>query len=275
MTMCKVSSLKKTDREQTNFKCSSVSPGWTRDCKLCSAHTDWARVWTDFKPLSVSSKFCRLSCYKSCTYCTRAATKERRKSGCCKTASVIKIYEQCFLYQSCSVKNVPNVQNVGQDLPVGAKLHQFRETLGARPKVIKILQEGYTLPFRTRPNLTRAPTIISCCVIPHRNLYLMEAFNLLMNKKCSRVGQKSRISRVLQVTIFFFFFFFFFFFYTDIYIYKSVTTLSDIQYNPYILCTIQSYFQSFLIKKESTLPSQYFYPEHQYRKCITTTMKGP
>ena len=66
-----------------------------------------------------------------------------------------------------------------------------------------------------------------------------------------------------------------FFYYTDIYIYKSVKTLSDIQYNQYILCTIQSYFQSFLIKKESTLLSQYFYPEHQYRKCITTTMKGP
>ena len=42
--------------------------------------------------LSDNNKCCKLSCYKSCTYCKRAATKERCKSGCCKTL-VIKICE--------------------------------------------------------------------------------------------------------------------------------------------------------------------------------------
>ena len=56
------------------------------------------------------------------------------------------------------------------------------ETLGAGPKVIQMLEEGYTLPFQTRPNLTRKPTIFSCSVNPHRNLYLLEALHQLTNK---------------------------------------------------------------------------------------------
>ena len=45
---------------------------------------------------------------------------------------------------------VTNVQAAAQDLPVGARLHQFWETdeaFAAGPKVIKILKEDYTLPF--------------------------------------------------------------------------------------------------------------------------------
>ena len=45
-----------------------------------------------------------------------------------------------------------------------------------------MLKECYTLPFQTRPNLTRSPTIISCYVNCHGNLYLMEALHQLMNK---------------------------------------------------------------------------------------------
>ena len=97
--------------------------------------------------------------------------------------------------QLCSVKHVPNVQTVVKDLPVGARLNKFLETweaLGAGPKVIQVLKEGYTPPL---PNLTRSPTIISCCVNPHRNLYLLEALHQLTNK-CSIVGQKSQESWV-------------------------------------------------------------------------------
>ena len=64
-------------------------------------------------------------------------------------------------------KPVTNVPTVALDLPVGARLHDFWETweaLGAGPKVVKILKEGYTLPFQTQPNLTRSPTIIGCYV---------------------------------------------------------------------------------------------------------------
>ena len=49
----------------------------------------------------------------SCTYCTRAATKERHKSSHCRLDSEIKICEQCFLCRFvCSMKLAPNVPNV-------------------------------------------------------------------------------------------------------------------------------------------------------------------
>ena len=43
---------------------------------------------------------CKLACCNSCTYCKRAAAKERRKSGCCRLLSEIKICERCFLCRS-------------------------------------------------------------------------------------------------------------------------------------------------------------------------------
>ena len=61
-------------------------------------------------------------------------------------------------------------------------MHQFWETwaaLGAGPKVIKILREGYTLPFWIQPN---RPTIISGYVYPPRNSYLTEELHALMQK---------------------------------------------------------------------------------------------
>ena len=93
--------------------------------------------------------------------------------------------------QLCSVKHVPNVQTV-KDLPVGARLNQFWETweaLRARPKVVQMLKEGYTLPFQTRSNLTRSPTIISCYVHPHRNLCLLEALHQLTSKNAAALDK--------------------------------------------------------------------------------------
>ena len=100
------------------------------------------------------------------------------------------------------VQPVTNVSTVAQDLPVQARLHQFLETweaLGAGPKVLKIFK-GHTLPFRTMPNLTRSPIIISCCVNPLRSLYLTEHLTCTYYQKC-KTGQKSEISGVFQPTI--------------------------------------------------------------------------
>ena len=83
---------------------------------------------------------------------------------------------------SC-VKPVTNVKLAVSNLPVGARLQNFRQAwldLCAGPKVVQILKEGYTLPFQIRPNLTRSPTVISCYVNPHRNCYLLEALHQLM-----------------------------------------------------------------------------------------------
>ena len=59
---------------------------------------------------------------------------------------------------------VQNAKHVAQNLPVGARLQNFWQTwldLGAGPKVVQIQREGYPLPFRIRPKLTRFPTVIS------------------------------------------------------------------------------------------------------------------
>ena len=83
------------------------------------------------------------------------------------------------------VKIVTNVPTVVTNLPVGARLQQFWEkweTLGSSPKVIRILREGYTLPFQFRPNLTRSPMVISKYVNPQRQSLLLEALAQLTNK---------------------------------------------------------------------------------------------
>ena len=90
----------------------------------------------------------------------------------------------CVTQLSC-VNSVSNVPNVALTLPVGARLQNFWQTwldLGAGPKVVQILQEGYTLPFWIRPKLTRIPTVISCYANPLRNSYLLEALHQLIDK---------------------------------------------------------------------------------------------
>ena len=87
--------------------------------------------------------------------------------------------------QLYSVQPVVNAPNVVQNLPVGVRLQSFWETwldLGAGPKVVQILREGYPLPFRIRPQLTRSPSVISCYVNPHRNGYLLEALHQVIDK---------------------------------------------------------------------------------------------
>ena len=94
--------------------------------------------------------------------------------------------------QSSSVQNVTKVPTVVPNLPVGARLHQFWEkwaALGVSPKVLAVLSEGYTLPFRFRPNLTRSPTITSCYANPHRNSYLLEALHQLLDKNAVELVQ--------------------------------------------------------------------------------------
>ena len=66
--------------------------------------------------------------------------------------------------QLCCVNPLTNVKLRAQNLPVGARLQNFWRTwlhLGAGPKVVQILKEGYTLPFRIRPKLARSPTAVS------------------------------------------------------------------------------------------------------------------
>ena len=56
--------------------------------------------------------------------------------------------------------------------------------------MVQILREGYTLPFRTRPNLSRIPTVISCYGNPHRNLKLLEALHQFIDKNAIELVHK-------------------------------------------------------------------------------------
>ena len=85
----------------------------------------------------------------------------------------------------CSVNLVTNAQHAVIDPPVGARLNQCWEkweALGSSPKVVTTLREGYTLPFRFRPHLTRSPTVISNYLNPTKQAFLVEALHQLINK---------------------------------------------------------------------------------------------
>ena len=84
-----------------------------------------------------------------------------------------------------SANTVTNVPTIVINPSVGARLQQFwekLEALGSSPNVVTILREGYTLPFRFRPNLTRSPTVISNYVNPQRQSHLLEALYQLTSK---------------------------------------------------------------------------------------------
>ena len=83
---------------------------------------------------------------------------------CCTHTEIKHVNDVSCVGHLSSVTSVTNVPTVVIHPPVGARLQQFWEkweALGLSPKVVTILREGYTLPFRFRPNLTRSPTVIS------------------------------------------------------------------------------------------------------------------
>ena len=158
-------------------------------CKLCNRKQQLClcvrRTGTDRKPglfcnqqghcKNFDCKF--LFICKSCSFCNRVATKQRPNSQL-----LLSVSRNKDVGQSSSVKNVPTVV---PNLLLGARLHHFWEkwaALGISPKVLTVLREGYTLPFHFRPNLTRSPTVTSCYVNPHRNLYPLEALHQLFDK---------------------------------------------------------------------------------------------
>ena len=107
----------------------------------------------------------------------------------CKLKSVKSALCVTQLSLANSVSDVPNV---AQSLPVGVRLQNFWETwldLGAGPKTIQNLRDGYTLPFRNRPKLTRFPTVISCYANPQRNSYLLEALHQPIDKNAVELVQ--------------------------------------------------------------------------------------
>ena len=91
----------------------------------------------------------------------------------------------CCVNPCLSVPSVPNVPNAVSEQNVGGRLQKFWQVwqnMGVNPRVVSILKEGYTLPFKQRPRLVRFPLVQSGYTSPIKNLHLKEALLSLMNK---------------------------------------------------------------------------------------------
>ena len=103
-----------------------------------------------------------------------------------------------FVVQSKPVIHAKSASPVAPSPTVGARLGQFWQqwsTLGAVPRVVQILKEGYTLPFRKRPRLTRDPIIVSTHSNPSRNVALKEAVvSLLAKNAIEKVTQPKSLA---------------------------------------------------------------------------------
>ena len=91
----------------------------------------------------------------------------------------------CCVNPCLSVPPVPNVPNAVFEQSVGGRLQKFWQVwqeMGANPLVISVLKEGYTLPFKQRPLLTRFSIVQSGYANPVKNRFLKEALLSLMGK---------------------------------------------------------------------------------------------
>ena len=91
-----------------------------------------------------------------------------------------------FVDHCVSAPSVTNAHNVVHAPLVGGCLQPFWQTwalLGANPRVVSILKDGYILPFKIRPPLVMDPLIVSGYAKPLRNLYLKEALQALLQKE--------------------------------------------------------------------------------------------
>ena len=93
---------------------------------------------------------------------------------------------------------VHNVPNVVKGQSVGGRLQKFWhiwQEMGANPRVVSVLRDGYTLPFKQRPPLRWSPLIQSGYANPSRNRSLKEALLTLIDKLVvERVVVKSSLA---------------------------------------------------------------------------------
>ena len=186
----KCSNVQAADRQskqlgQTDFKECKIVPApparitpqeHPNNCKLVLVSPDLTSVQRDSKLLSV------INVNSLVVNHAHIVQGQPQRKGVRQRQSLKYVNNVSCVDQLCSVKLAPND---AQNLPVGARLNQLLETweaLGAGSKVLQMLKEGYTLPFQTRPNLTRSLTSISCYVHPHRKFYVLEALPQLTSK---------------------------------------------------------------------------------------------
>ena len=90
------------------------------------------------------------------------------------------VKDVCCVGQCLFVPSVPNAPNA-----VGGRLQQFWhiwQEMGANPRVVSVLRDGYSLPFKQRPHLTRFPLVQSGYANPVKSRSLTEALRSLIGK---------------------------------------------------------------------------------------------
>ena len=117
----------------------------------------------------------------------RGQSQKKDTSPSLKMKQEIKFVKDAFSVDHCVFAPVvPNAHNVVNVQQIGGRLQKFWQKwslLGANPRVVSILKDGYILPFKVRPNLVRDPLIVSGYANPLRNLYLREALQALLQKE--------------------------------------------------------------------------------------------
>ena len=100
--------------------------------------------------------------------------------------------------QCLSAPSIPNVLHVAMEISVGGRLQSFWQVwqkLGVNPRVVSVLRDGYSLPFRERPYLSRFLLIVSEYSNPLKNKALLEALTSLIQKKAvEKVVVKSSLA---------------------------------------------------------------------------------
>ena len=109
-----------------------------------------------------------------------------------------------FLCRLCSVKHVPNLQIIVKDLPIVARRNQFWEIgkPGGNTKGFTNAERGLHPPLPDQIKLDKVTKHHQLLCIPSQEPLPVGGIASTDEQKCSRVGQKSRISGLLQPTIF-------------------------------------------------------------------------
>ena len=100
-----------------------------------------------------------------------------------------------------SAQIVPNIPNVPEELSVGGRLQKFWQVwlrLGANPQVVSILRQGYSLPFKIRPPLSRFPLIVSNYFKPKEKQVSARGIALISAKRRCRKGSSQVFPSILQ-----------------------------------------------------------------------------
>ena len=88
--------------------------------------------------------------------CFQGQPQKKGISPCIQKIEIKDVKGVFCANQCLFAPHVPNVPNVVPSLAVGGRLQKFWQvwlSLGANPRVVSILREGYTLPFKIRPPL--------------------------------------------------------------------------------------------------------------------------